>query len=242
MKKTAIAFAAILALASCSKEEKKGNLTINGDVKGLSKGTLYIKQKKDTALVTLDSITISGDSKFSAVVNIDEPEMLYLFLDRGTTNSIDNSLGFFAEPGTMTIDTSLETFYANAKVTGSKNHDALEQYKTVKARMTGQELDITAKEMKALQSKTTLSAEDQAKKESLIRRRYLYTVNFAMNNKDKEVAPFIALAEIPDARLKYLDTINKALTPKIAKSKYGKILNQFIKDRRQAESGSAATN
>ena len=41
--------------------------------------------------------------------------MLYLFLDRGQTNSIDNNLPFFAEPGNIKIETTLKlsliTFY-----------------------------------------------------------------------------------------------------------------------------------
>ena len=49
--------------------------------------------------------------------------MLYLFLDRGQTKSIDNSLPFFAEPGNIKIETSLKHFFADAKITGSKNHD-----------------------------------------------------------------------------------------------------------------------
>jgi hypothetical protein len=51
--------------------------------------------------------------------------MLYL-LDRGTSNSLDNNLMFFAEPGTINIDANLESYIANAKVTGSKNQDLFE--------------------------------------------------------------------------------------------------------------------
>ena len=52
--------------------------------------------------------------------------MLYLYLDRGQTNSIDNNLSFFAEPGEMTFKTTLKEFYANAKFTGSKNQEVYE--------------------------------------------------------------------------------------------------------------------
>jgi hypothetical protein len=65
--------------------------------------------------------------------------------------------------------------------------------------------------------------------ENITKRSYLYTVNFAINNKDSEVAPFVAVSEIYDANVKYLDTINKVLPPKIANSKYGIILEAYIK-------------
>jgi hypothetical protein len=60
--------------------------------------------------------------------------MLYL-LDRGTSNSLDNNLMFFAEPGTINIDTNLESYIANAKVTGSKNQDLFEEYKKINSRL-----------------------------------------------------------------------------------------------------------
>jgi hypothetical protein len=67
----------------------------------------------------------------------------------------------------------------------------------------------------------------------VIKRKYLYATNFAINNKDHEVAPYIALAEIYDINLKFLDTIQKSMTPKVAQSLYGKKfsykINQALK-------------
>ncbi|WP_316931602.1 hypothetical protein [Flavimarina sp. Hel_I_48] len=71
--------------------------------------------------------------------------------------------------------------------------------------------------------------------QDLVRRKYLYTVNFAMNNKNLEVAPYLAISEIFDANVKYLDTIYKALEPDIRKSKYGKTLKGFIKERKKTD-------
>jgi hypothetical protein len=49
------------------------------------------------------------------------------------------------------------------------------------------------------------------------------------------VSPYLALSEIPDANIKLLDTINKMLVPKVAKSKYGKRLNELIIERKKTE-------
>lgn len=239
MKKTIAAIFAVLLLSACGKEAKEGNLEITGNVKGLKKGTLFLKKYQDTALVTIDSIAIDGDSKFRTFVTIAEPEALYLFLDRGQTSSIDNSLMFFAEPGKMTIDTHLETFYAKAKIGGSKNHALYEDFKKAKSRYTGQELDITKMELEAFRNKTTLSAEQLQKAAAIKARKYLYVVNFAMNNKDNEIAPFVTLTEIPDATVKYLEMIQKAMTPKIAKSKYGKLLTHYVAERKKMEDTAA---
>jgi hypothetical protein len=42
------------------------------------------------------------------------------------------------------------------------------------------------------------------------------------------VAPYIALSEIYDINLKYLDTIQKSMSPKVAKSFYGKKLTDYV--------------
>ena len=66
------------------------------------------------------------------------------------------------------------------------------------------------------------------KLKNLVKRKYLYTTNFAINNADHEVAPYIALTELNNATLKLLDTINNSLSPKVKKSTYGKQLDKFI--------------
>jgi len=60
-------------------------------------------------------------------------------------------------------------------------------------------------------------------------------VNFAINNKDLEVAPYIVLSEAFDANTKYLDTVYKALNRKVKKSMYGKKLEDLIKSRKTQE-------
>jgi hypothetical protein len=61
-----------------------------------------------------------------------------------------------------------------------------------------------------------------------IKRKYLFATNFALNNRKFEVAPFIALSEIYDINIKYLDTIQKSMSPQVANSLYGKKLTQYI--------------
>ena len=227
---------ALLVMGSCAKEvEPTGNLIISGNVKGLKDGKLFIRKMVDTSLVAVDTIVISGDSSFRTGMDIASPEMFYLELDRGVTTSIDDRLPFFAEPGNIHIETTLEKFYADAKVTGSKNHDLFEQYNEVKARFAGQVLDLTKKELESALGKNASGEDLDAKYQAILKKKYLHAINFALNHRDQEIAPYIALTEINDASLKYLDTINNSLSPEIKKSKYGKVLEQFVEARRKAE-------
>ena len=229
MKKTILAFVTLLILSACNKNDSKTNLHLTGNIKGLKKGTLYIQRVVDTALVAIDSITIDGSSTFETNLNLESPEMLYLFLDRGVTNSMDNNLLFFAEAGTINIDTNLDSFIGSAKITGSKNQEKYEEYKKINNRFRDENLDLI--EQKFNTAKTNnLKAIDSlnAKQESNIKRKYLFATNFAINNRDYEVSPYIALSDIYDINIKYLDTIQKSMSPKVAKSLYGKKLTEYV--------------
>jgi hypothetical protein len=229
MKKISIALVAASLLFACSEKKSENNLHLTGTIKGLKKGTLYVQREKDNKLVAIDTIKIEGNSSFETDIELKSPEMLYLFLDRGVTNSMDNNLYFFAEPGNVNIETNLENYLADAKVTGSKNQDLYYDFKKIDRRFQEENLTLIEKRFKAEKSNNVKETERiVALQESNIKRKYLHAANFAINNKEYEVAPYIALSEIYDINLKYLDTIQKSMSPKVAKSLYGKKLTEYI--------------
>ncbi|KIA87529.1 DUF4369 domain-containing protein [Flavobacterium sp. AED] len=231
MKKSIIAFATLLLLSSCSEKESKTNLHITGNIKGLKKGTLYIQRIVDTSLVAIDTINIDGSSAFESDLDLKSPEMLYLFLDRGVSNSLDNNLTFFAEPGNITIETSLDSYLSGAKITGSKNNDLYQEYKKINSRFTDENLTLIEKKFNAIKNNNTKAIDSlSAKQDSNIKRKYLFATNFAINNRNYDVAPYIALSEIYDINIKYLDTIQKSMSPKVAQSLYGKKLTKYVAD------------
>lgn len=236
MKNTIIAIVTLLILASCNKKESNTNLHLTGSIKGLKKGTLYIQRVKDTNLVAIDTIIIDGDSKFESNLNIDSPEMLYLFLDRGVTNSLDNNISFFAEPGNINIDTNLDSYIASAKITGSKNHDKYEEYIKMNTRFRDANLDLIKSKFDAGKSKNQKALDSLNKmQEKNTKRKYLFATNFVINNKDYEVSPYIVLSDIYDINFKYLDTMQKSMSPKVAQSLYGKQLTEFVAERKKLQ-------
>ena len=65
----------VLLIASCSSK-KEGNMIVNGQIKGLKKGTLYLQKiENDTLLKTIDSVAVLGSDQFTLTANIEEPEM-----------------------------------------------------------------------------------------------------------------------------------------------------------------------
>lgn len=235
MRKSIVLVLSTLFFFSCAEKKSEKNFVLTGNIKGLKEGKLYIQRMKDTVLVAIDSIKISGDSHFTSEFDIQSPEMLYLFLDRGVSNSLDNNIPFFAEQGKMNIETSLDFFTADAKITGSKNHELYEEYKKVMSKFVDKDLELIQKKVMAYkENKTDEIAKIEEEQNGILKRKYLYSTNFAVNNGDYEVSPYVALAEIYDINLKYLDTIHKTMTPKVAKSLYGKKLTEYYNERKKS--------
>lgn len=240
MKKVCVALFTLVILASCTSKEQTKDLTLSGTIKGLKNGTIYIQKYQDTSLVVLDSLKIDGKSSFVSHLDLKEPEMLYIVLDRGATTTIDNSLLVFAEPGKIDVQTDLKHFYADAKITGSKNHDLYANYQQMNSKFKDQLQDLLQIDLDNFKDgKPTNTPELIEKRAIVLKKKYLAAINFAVNHKEYEVAPFIALSEISDANIKYLDTISKSLSPKVAKSKYGKMLSDYIEMRKEDEAAMA---
>ena len=63
-----------------------------------------------------------------------------------------------------------------------------------------------------------------------LKRGYAFALNFALNNKDSYIAPYIALNEVGDANVIYLDSIYNSLSEEVAESKYGRRLKQHLEN------------
>ena len=219
-------------LVSCNQDKSDTIMYLTGNIKGLKKGTLYIKKINDTLFTTLDSIVIDGNSSFKTTMKLGSPEMLYLFLNRGQSNNMDNYLLFFAEPGKITIETGIENFAANVKITGSKNQELYEEYKKMIRKFNDEQLDLIEANFNAVKEENDYKIDSiKQKYDKLVQRRRRYAINFALHNANYEIGPYIALVEAYDVHTKYLDTIKKAMTTQIANSLYGKKLIEYIAGR-----------
>jgi len=234
MKKIVLFLLIASTIISCSTKET--NFSISGNVSGLKKGTLYLQRLNDTLVEDIDSLKINGDSNYVLEANLKEPEILFLYLDKVDGQRNDDIIEFFAEKGEMQINTSLKNFTTAATISGSKNQDKLNEYNKIIKRFNNQHLDLIKEDFEAQKEANEDAALAINKKyDGLLKRKYLYTINFAITNKDFEVAPYLTLREVFDANIKYLDTVYNALPKDIRKSKYGKELKDLLKERKKLE-------
>ncbi|WP_026814300.1 DUF4369 domain-containing protein [Arenibacter certesii] len=222
-------------IASCAGTTEN-TMTVAGKVKGLKKGTLYLQHIVDTSLINIDSLVVKGDGTFSFSTEIESPEIFYLYLNKKDNNDINDRIMFFGEPGEITINTAWNTFDLNASIEGSKSQDKLSEYQKVMSRFNTQNLEYIKSSLNPkAQNNQEMMDSLQALSDRNVKRGYLFALNFAMNNTDSYIAPYIALKEVSDANIKYLDSINNALSPEVANSKYGKELNQFITNQKSSQ-------
>ncbi|WBX73111.1 DUF4369 domain-containing protein [Tenacibaculum pacificus] len=232
MKKI-IAVLAFSILAFACSSKKEGNMVVKGQIKGLKKGTLYLQKMNDTLLVSVDSVALLGSGKFTLTDDVTSPVMYYLTFDGNTE---DKHLMFFGEKGEITINDKLEEFGFNPEIKGSKNQDVIAKFREIDNKFKDQRLDFIKKDFEARAAKDPVlvkQLEDDYKK--MMRRRFLFSTNFAIANSDSEAAPYIALSELFDANVMLLDTINNSLSDKVKKSNYGKRLQKFVSQIKEKE-------
>ena len=208
-------------------------MIIKGSVEGLRKGKLYLQKIQDTLLVSVDSTTVDGSPDFQFQTPIETDEVFYLYLDKEDGDSLNDRILFFGEKGEIQINTLLKTFESSAEITGSKNQELLQEYISFSRKFNDQNLELMEDFYKAQIAKNTERADSlQNRIDNLLKRRYLYTINFAANNTDKNIAPYLALTQVYDANLALLDSIAVKMTPEVRESKYGKEFVNYLEQRR----------
>jgi len=229
MKNILLVVVALLAI-SCSKEAS--NFTLKGNIKNLKKGTLYLEREQDSTYIIIDSVVINGNPQFEINYNLEEPEVLYLRLDKNDNN--EGIITFFADTGVTEINSTLKNFNFDAKIKGSKQQELLEEYLAIISRFNDKNLELIKEHFEPKkENDTTLSLDFESQYNSLLRRKYLYTINFAVSHNTSEVAPYLAVTQIANANPKFLDTIYNSLQGNLKSSLYGKQLKAIIDKQKQ---------
>ena len=224
----------LMVLAVSCGKNNDANFTLKGSVKGLKKGVVYLQKDGDSSVVDLDSMVISGQSEFTLNTHIEEPILLYLKLFKN--DGAEHYIPFFADKGVTEITTTLKGFNYDFEIKGSKQQELLKEYLNVLSRYNDKNLDIIEESFKAKEKNDSIAVDSLNRlADHLIKRKYAYTIQFAMNNKDSEIAPYLALYETRNANPVYIDSIYNNLNPEIKNSLYGKKLSEAIAIRNSAE-------
>jgi hypothetical protein len=227
MKKILLLF--LFLITGCKTD--KNSMIISGEIDGLRKGTLYLQTLKDSLIISLDSVKIDGDSKYKLKTNIEEPDLFYLYLDKYDGDSLNDVITFFGNKGDIIINSRLQTFDSGYEISGSKNSELLNEYLSIIRQYNFQNLDLLGIFYNAqIENNQDRIDSVNLELENLIRRKYLYSLNFAITNSDYEISPYIAISQIPDANKELLLKLYDTLSIDVKNSKYGKLLKNISQD------------
>ena len=228
MKKTSLISIALYIIC-CNSDQNQ--MIVSGKVDGLRKGTIYLQKELDSTIVSLDSVKINGNSDFKLSTVIDEPDIYYLYLNKDDGDSLNDIITFFGNKGEININTRLSTFDSGYEISGSKNSELLREYFSIIRKYNLQNLDLLEIFYNAQinNNQKTIDSVNE-KLENLIKRKYLYSLNFSITNSANEISPYIVVSQIPDVNIDLLRKVYDTLPEDIKVSKYGKVLMELTLD------------
>jgi len=204
-------------------------MTVKVNVENFKKGNIYLQKISDSALINVDSIFVKKNESIILKHNIDSPELFYLNLD---VSDIDNRIEFFGEKGEINIDTSLEKFNSDFKISGSSIDSLYRDYLSVIKKFNNQKLDLI--QLSFNLTKTELDdslIKEQNQIKSLDKRQYLYNLNYTVSNGNSFISPLVAINEFSESGKIVLDTIKNSMSKQVLESKYGKIFSDIVKNK-----------
>lgn len=227
-----------IALSSCESKDKSG-FQLTGTIDGFKKGTIYLEKVQDTLIQVVDSFLVRDNGHFKLSYPLESPEIFYLRIKEIPKER----LLVFAEPTAMQLNSKLDKFVLAAEITGSENHKLLEEFKAMMRQFNDAELALYKTHFDAEKKGDSIAVDSlDAAYRNLLKKSYLYTLNYAVKHSDHEVAPYLALTEMYNANIKLLDTVNNSLTQEVKNSTYGKQLENFLKVIKENEQKSTSVS
>lgn len=213
----------LFTVISCKNENSK-KFHLKGEIINMTKGTVLLGKLRDDQLVLVDSFQVRDNGKFEFSDYLSSPEMYYIILKEfpGDKASV------FVEPKEINFTTHIERFISDVKVSGSENHKLYDEFNAMKSKFSDENLLLIQQQYLAEKAKDSSKIDSIATKyKQHLRRKYLFTTNFAVNHADQAISPYLALTELHNANTFLLDTIYKAMTDDVKKSYYGKIFRRY---------------
>ncbi len=186
-------------------------------------------------LWVIDGIYMNKPPAISSIVrNIREVKIL-----KYSGSSLYGTRG---SEGVIIIKTANDLNYVMSNVSrklpikGKKNRDILYAYESFEKDFNLRINTLEKKIEKYLNEDDFIKVDSISKvKDEILVRGYLFTANYINKNVNYEVAPYLALTKISDIKISFLDTIASNLSDEVKASKYGKILIDFIRSRKENE-------
>ena len=137
---------------------------------------------------------------------------------------------------TVLSSKNIENYKRSFELKGKRNIELMKEFNVYEERFMS-ERDKLEDKRKILIELNEFERVDSIQKllDRLLLKSYLFTANFAINNSEQDIAPYLAIKKIPDARIEILEKIEKKLSDKVKETRYGKLFQKLLKKRKTSE-------
>jgi hypothetical protein len=137
---------------------------------------------------------------------------------------------------TVLSSKNIGNYKRSFEIKGKRNIELMKEFNVYEERFMS-ERDKLEDKRKILIELNEFERVDSIQKllDRLLLKSYLFTANFAINNSEQEIAPYLAIKKIPDARIEILESIEKELSDEVKKTHYGKLFQKLLNQRRSSE-------
>lgn len=226
--------AVTLIISSCSKTTtEKDGLTINADIKGLRKATVYLHQNVNGEIIPIDSLQIEDTESFTFNKKAAHPDLYWIQIKNRIPMPV------FVEPGTPVMlkahMDSLHTYKAH----GTQTQQDLTRFLSY---MTDRDATYQLyynNYALAVRNQDEYGAKQWLSKMKKNREsKTMIALNYATKNGKTQLSPFIALNYLPSTLQKrWYDSIYLNLNDSVKKTYFGKELESYIKGMNTTQIG-----
>ena len=216
LKFVSLAFVIVL-LSGCDDGLAEHAFNLNGKIKGLRKGKIYLQRSINGTLVSVDSVSMKSQDEFSFKGELVTPEVYWVYIKSKEYFKVP----IFMERGNLSIFIDMDSIL-QSKVTGSKNHQKFVEFKKVLSGFNYRKNIAYVNFLKAKNEGIKNEAQDNMTK--IERTKDLYVLNFAFTNKDMAVSPYAIYNYLGKSPKKYLDSIKKSMGAEALESIYGRLI------------------
>jgi hypothetical protein len=226
MKRFLLSLSALALFASCNSTSNNTEVTIT--INGLKKGTVYLQKITEAGLINLDSVESNGKETLNLGLNLNHPELIYVYLDKADGSTFNDRLAFFAEPGEIQIATSLTNFENDAVIEAGEEHMAFKNLQEMLSRFTKKDFELMqlAQTDRINDVRFVDSIVSQSNSNNL--KRYQFIANYALSNPNRYVSAYLVASEGEELNPKWKDSIFNNFSEAIKKSTYGQLLNSQL--------------
>lgn len=224
---------AFLIIFSCSKKIEKNSLTIEADIQGLRKATVYLYQNTNGEIIPIDSLQVEDTEQFTFTNQIEHPDLYWIQIKNRIPMPV------FVEPGTtVSLKAHMDSLHTY-KAYGSSTQKDLTRFLRYMTDRDASYQNYYNNYALAVRNQDEYGAKQWLEKMRKNREsKTMIALNYATKNGKTQLSPFIALHYLPNTLQKrWYDSIYLNLNDSVKKTYFGKELETYIKGMNTTEIG-----